>query len=571
MSGTQASGRSFVALRGGARSWRADLLAGLTLAAIAAPEQMATARMGGFAPSIGFLAFIAGALGFALFGASRRMSVGADSTITPIFAASLATVAAAGSAQYAALAVLLALFVGAMMIAAGLFRAGWVANLLSIPVMTGFLAGVAVHIVLSQTPALLGLPSGVAVFSHLADIRPDSALIGLGALAAILAMEKCGPKGVAPLLAMTGAAAVSVGFGLEARGLPVIGPFSAIAPVQPIGAVSLDDLSRVAGLAVLLTLLVMTQGAAVSRAYAEEGESNGIDRDFIGLGAGSVLAGLIGAFPVNASPPRTAIVAESGGRSQWAGLTAAAVTALVAAFGEPALRHVPEAALAAILFYIAGRLIRLEAMRDIFHRSPAEFLLIPATAAAMTLLPAQIGVALAIILSLINGAWATTRADLRIFERLPGETVWWPRGLVSAGETLAGVAVVGFQAPLSFLNADQFRAQLLEVAGRPPTRLIVLEAAAIVSIDYTAARALALAIDECHARGCDFAIARLESVRAEAALRASGVMEALARHDGGGQRRIFHSVDEALRQLAGSAERDAVDHGEGKAPGDAAP
>src|SRR5579864_5707711 len=136
----------------------ADLAAGLTLAAIAIPEQMATARLGGFAPQLGLFAFVAATLAFAAFGASRVLSAGADSTITPIFAGTLAALAAMGTPHYAALAAALALMVGAMVALAGLFRLGWVADLLSRPVITGFLAGIALHIAISQAPVILGLP-----------------------------------------------------------------------------------------------------------------------------------------------------------------------------------------------------------------------------------------------------------------------------------------------------------------------------------------------------------------------------------------------------------------------------
>src|SRR6202035_4580878 len=136
-----------------------DLAAGLTLAAIAIPEQMATARLGGFTPQIGFFAFLAGSLAFAAFGSNRFLSCGADSTITPIFAGGLAALAATGSPDYQVLAAALALMVGLWLIGAGVFRLGWIADLLSIPVTTGFLAGISVHILVSQLPGILGLPS----------------------------------------------------------------------------------------------------------------------------------------------------------------------------------------------------------------------------------------------------------------------------------------------------------------------------------------------------------------------------------------------------------------------------
>jgi MFS superfamily sulfate permease-like transporter len=182
------------------------------------------------------------------------------------------------------------------------------------------------------------------------------------------------------------------------------------------------------------------------------------------------------------------------------------------------------------------------------------------TTASVVLLPVQSGVALAIMLSLIHGVWSTTQTDLQVFERVPGETVWWPSHPAIPGETLAGVAVVGFQAPLSFLNAERFRAQLRRVAEQSDVRLIVLEASAVDSIDYTAAKALASAIEHCHALDCDFAIARLESVRAHSALEAFGVLNALARPGVVGAGRLFHSVDQALRHLVpeGAATTGAV-------------
>jgi SulP family sulfate permease len=168
-----------------------DLVAGVTLVAVAIPEQMATARLGGFPPEIGFFAFVAGSLAFALFGDNRLLSCGADSTITPIFAGSLALLAASGSADYTALGATLAFIVGLVLVAGGIFRVGWIADLLSIPVTTGFLAGISVHILTSQLPTVLGLPSPgdtmlqrVAILaSHLNDANPFTLSIAFGVLA----------------------------------------------------------------------------------------------------------------------------------------------------------------------------------------------------------------------------------------------------------------------------------------------------------------------------------------------------------------------------------------------------
>jgi sulfate permease, SulP family len=556
------NGAWFRSLRGAQAGWRADLLAGLTLAAVAAPEQMATARLGGFEPTLGFFTFIAGTLGFVLLGANRFLSVGADSTITPIFAASLALIATAGSPHYVTLAALLALMVGALMLGAGWFRAGWVANLLSIPVLTGFLGGVAIHIVLSQAPSFLGLPGGSGSFfdrvgqiaGHWREVNPAAIGMGTACLVVIFAASRFAPRVPGPLLALSGATAASMVLALGEL-LPVVGPFRAALPHPAAPMVEADEFVKVLGLAAIIALLTMVQSAATSRSFPGlPGEAPDINRDFLGVGAGGLLSGLFGGFPVNASPPRTALVAQGGGVSQFAGLTAAAAIALLAAFGENLLRHTPEAALAAILFFIATHIFRVADMRDIAARSRPEFLLTIVTILAVVLLPVQTGVALAIMLSLIHGVWTTTQTDLTLFERLPGETVWWPKHPSMAGERLTGVEVVGFQAPLSFLNAERLQRQLREAAAAPGLKLIVLEASSIDAIDYTAARALGDAIRACHIHGVDFAIARLESLRARAALSAYGLFDALARPGVDGHQRLFHSVDEATRALAPDAQ-----------------
>src|SRR5450755_4187195 len=195
-----------------------DLFAGLTLAAIAIPEQMATARLGGFTPQIGFFAFLAGSLAFAVFGSNRFLSCGADSTITPIFAGGLAALAASGSPQYQLLAAALALMVGLMLLAAGVFRLGWIADLLSIPVTLGFLAGISVHILISQLPVILGLPvpdgpmlQRLAILAgRLGQANPFTIVIGLGVLAVVALSERIDARIPGALIGLVAASVAAV-------------------------------------------------------------------------------------------------------------------------------------------------------------------------------------------------------------------------------------------------------------------------------------------------------------------------------------------------------------------------
>jgi SulP family sulfate permease len=536
----------------------ADFIAGLTLAAIAIPEQMATARLGGFSPQIGFFAFIAGSLGFALLGNNRFLSCGADSTITPIFAGGLVLMAVSGSPDYQALAVALALLVGVILVAGSLFRLGWIANLLSTPVTVGFLAGIAVHILVSQMPGVLGLPAPhgpmldriAELARHLGEANVFTAGIGFGVLAAVAISETVNAKIPGALIGLVAATSAVVWAGLEAKGVGVVGTISGTLPAPSFPDISPESWVKLLPLALLIAIVVMVQTAATTRSFpSDPGQPADVDRDFLGAGAGSLLAGLFGAFPVNASPPRTGIVSETGGRSQLSGLIAASIVLTLLIFGASLLRHVPNAALGGVLLFVALRIIRFRQIATIYRQSIGEFLLIVATAAAIIVLPIEQGVAVGIALSLLHGIWSTTRARLIQFDHKPDTTIWWPSNPNMPGERKPGVAVVGLQAPLSFLNASNFRADVLELikTSAPKPWLLVLEASGILEIDFTAAQTLLGLIEECHADGVTVAMARLESTRAQNAFARFGLYEVLPKD------RIFFSVDEAVRKFTEKA------------------
>jgi sulfate permease, SulP family len=531
-----------------------DLFAGLTLAAIAIPEQMATARLGEFTPQIGFFAFLAGSLAFAAFGSNRFLSCGADSTITPIFAGGLAVLAASGSPDYLTLAAALALMVGLFLLAAGVFRLGWIADLLSIPVTTGFLAGISIHILISQLPVILGLPAAegpmlqrlATLAGHLGQTNLFTLVIGLGVLAIIALSEKIDARIPGALIGLALASAAVVLLGLESQGVSVLGAVSVTMPTVAIPVVSADRLTSLLSLSLIISMVVMVQTAATTRSFlSNPNEPPDVNRDFVGVGVGSILSGLIGAFPVDASPPRTAVVSETGGQSQLAGLAAVAIVILLLVFGASLLRQTPNAALGGVLLFVALRIIRVGQIIAIFRQSFGEFLLILLTAAAIIVLPIEQGVGIGIALSLLHGIWSTTRARIVVFERVPGTSIWWPSSSNLPGEREPGILVAGFQAPLSFLNAYDFRRDLLEALKSAPqkTRLLVLEATGIVEIDFTAAQVLTDLIRRCHADGVDFAIARLESVRAQDAMTRFGIGELL------GPDHLFQSVEEAIKAL----------------------
>jgi MFS superfamily sulfate permease-like transporter len=535
-----------------------DLFAGLTLAAIAIPEQMATAQLGGFTPQIGFFAFLAGSLSFAVFGANRFLSCGADSTITPIFAGGLTALAASGTAEYGVLAGALALLVGLLLLGAGVFRLGWIADLLSIPVTTGFLAGISVHIVISQLPDILGfavpgtalLQSMAVIAGHLNQTNLWTLAIGLGVLAITAGSERVSARIPGALIGLALAGVAVVSLRLESRGVPVLGIISVAPPALAIPEISAGHLTGLVSLSLIIAVIVMVQTAATTRSFpSAPDEPPDVNRDFVGVGVGSLLSALVGAFPVDASPPRTAVVSETGGRSQLAGLAAVAIVIALLAFGTALLTRIPNAALAGVLLFVALRIIRFKQIVAIYRQSLGEFLLIVATAAAIIVLPIAQGVGIGIALSLLHGIWSTTRTRVVVYERVPGTSIWWPLSPTMPGEREPGIIVAGFQAPLSFLNAYDFRRDILDALQSSPqkARLMILEATGIVEIDFTSAQVLRDLIRKCHADGVDFAIARLESIRAQQAMARFGINELL------GPDREFQSVEEAVRALGKQA------------------
>jgi MFS superfamily sulfate permease-like transporter len=522
---------------------------------------MATAGLGRFPAQTGLIVLVAAALAFAIFGGSRFLSCGADSTVTPIFAGGLLAGATSLPPNYLALAAALALMVGAILVTAGIFRLGWIADLISIPVTTGFLAGIAAHIVISQLPSVLGVkaPDGemlqrvATLAGELGNTNPYTLAIGAGVLAIILMSEWIDGRIPGALIGLVAATVTVIVLDLEHHGVAPLGEIAGERPVPALPAVSLAQLANLIPLALIVAITVMMQTAVTTRAFpSHPDEPPDVDRDFVGVGAASLFTGLIGAFPVNSSPPRTAIVAESGGRSQVAALVAAAITVALLVAGAALLRHVPHAALGGVLLFVALRIFRTRQIVSMWHQSPVEFLLIVATALTIVVLPIEQGVGIGIALSLLHGIWTITRAHVVEFERVPDTSIWWPKSAQMKGEIEPGVVVAGLQAPLSFLNAYQFRADMRDLRRNhpEPVRLFVLEATGIVQIDFTAAQVLIQVIRESHKQEIVFAIARLESVRAQAALTRFHIHEVLQPD------RIFRSVEEAIRTLgprAGSA------------------
>ncbi len=543
-----------LSLRGYRRGWAAaDAAAALTLLVIAIPEQLATSRLAGMPPLTGYYAFIAGTVLFALLGSHPQMSVGADSTIAPLFAAAIGRLAPIGGGRYAELVALTAVVVGVLVALVWLLRLGWVSEFLSAPIIAGFLAGVAVIILVHQLPALLGLPAASggtvnrldAVLGHLGQVNGWTLAIGVAVLLIVAVAERIDRRAPGALIGLVASTIAVAVLGLTEKGVAVLGTVPDGAPHLGLRGLSVSAIGDVTPVAAVVALVVVSQSAATARAFRRrDGYDADVGRDFLGVGAGSIAAGLLGAFPVDASPPRTAAVAAASGRTQAAGLgAAAAIALLIPAAGL--LRDVPLAALGGVLVFIAARLFRVGELAAIARFNRFEFALALITLLTVALVGVEQGIAVAVLLAILDRTRLSARPQLHVLGRLAHTTSWAPLSSAERPAQIPGVLVVLFATPLWYANADNFRAELHAAMGRAlgTPELVVLDAIGMSDIDYTGSLALRAVLDELDGRRIRFAVARAGG-HVRASLERSGLLDRIGREN------LFPAVDEAVTALA---------------------
>ncbi|GAC1364121.1 MAG: SulP family inorganic anion transporter [Actinomycetota bacterium] len=532
------------------------MVAGLTLVAIAVPEQMATARLANLPAITGLYAFVAGSLMIALFGSTPQMSVGADSTIAPVFAAGVASVAVAGSPQYLHMVTFLALIVGLILLAVGLFKLGWIADFISTPVVTGILAGIALEIFVRQIPAILGLPGGGAgtaerlqrVYHQLGRTNGWALAIAAVVLVLIVGSERINHRIPGALLGLV-VSIVAVGaLGLKSR-VQVLGAIPAGLPALGLPAVRLQDALHLAATALTVAFVCVVQTAATSRSLGPgKGATDNLNRDLVGLGAGNLLTGLSSSFPVNSSPPRSAVVAASGGRSQLASLVAVATTVLVVAAATGVLASLPQATLGAILIFVATRLLHVKDLAEIRRFDAVEFGLALATIAAVVLLGIEQGVVVAFVLSLADRTRLAARPQDAVLGREIGTDHWIPPTSGRHTEQVPGVLVYLLHAPLWFGNAQRVTERIRHLIddAAHPIRWLVLDAAGVSDIDFTGARALDGLVKELKQRDITVGVARASGLVPKALSHSSLLTDI-------GTTRVYSDVESAVSGLSDPA------------------
>jgi high affinity sulfate transporter 1 len=496
----------------------AEILAGITLAAIAIPEVMGYTKISGTPVITGLYTMLIPTALFAVFGSSRHLVVGADSATAAILAASLVGIAAVGSEQYVALAGVLALMAAVFLVLARVMRLGFLSDFLSRTVLIGFLTGVGVQVAVGQIPGMLGLKGGGHGtlgklwndLQQLAQLNRDEFMIALAVLVVIVGCKKVSKKIPGALIAAIGAIVASWAFGLDEQ-VHVVGAVPGGLPYLGLPKVdwNWEVMATLIPTAFAMFVVILAQSAATSSAYATRyDESFSENTDLVGLALANIGAGLSGTFVVNGSPTKTQIVDSAGGRSQLSLLVMAAIVLLVLLFLTAPLAFMPEAALSAIVFLIGVGLIDLAGMRKIFAQRRSEFWVALITALTVVVVGVQQGILLAIALSLIEHTRYGYRPKNAVL--VPGESgVRQPRPVATAAQAAPGLVIYRFTHSLYYANCRQFADEIafLTNTTEPPLRLLCLDASAIDDVDYSAAETLRSVHAMLKARGIRLVVA----------------------------------------------------------------
>jgi high affinity sulfate transporter 1 len=511
------------ALRTYPRAWLPrDLIASLVLTAFVVPVGMGYAQAAGLPPITGLYATIVPLAAYALVGPSRVMVMGPDSSLAAVIAAIVLPLAAGSQERAIAFAGMLAIIAGVVIATAGLGRLGFVTELLSRPVQFGYLAGIALTIVVGQLPKLFG-------FSVVADGLPNelwafltavpsltnwpSVALGVGAILVILTMRRVMPWAPGTLMAVVLGIAATVAFDLREAGVEVLGLLPQGLPSFAIPDVSWSSMTELFVGALGISLVAVADTTVLSQSLAaRRGERVEPNQELFALGTANVAAGLFGGFAISSSASRTPVAIAAGAKSQVTNLVAAVAVALLIVIAPALLRNLPQPVLAGIVIVAAFGLIELAPLRRLLRSRRSEFTLFVAAFLGVALLGVLAGIFLAIVLSLgdfVRRAWRPHDAVLGRVESMKG---YHDLERFPDARRIPGLLLYRFDAPLFFANAEYFRRQVLDhaLAAEPETSWVVIAAEPITDIDTTAAETLRGLLEELREMEVTLAFAELK-------------------------------------------------------------
>jgi high affinity sulfate transporter 1 len=508
------------------RAWLSrDVVAGVVLTALLVPQGMAYAELAGLPAITGLYTSIMCLLAYAVFGPSRILVLGPDSSLGPMIAATILPLVGADGdpARAVALASVLARLVGACMVAAGVCRLGFVADLFSKPTQIGYMNGLALTILVGQLPKLFGF--SIDADSFLEEVRgfargladgetvPEALAIGLAGLVIILVSAGAAGKVPGVLIAVLAGIAAVVLFDLGADGVALVGELPQGFPPFTVPEVRVADLPLLVAGALGITLVSLTDTISTSSAFAERtGQEIDPDQEMIGIGTANAAAGLFQGFPVSTSGSRTAVAEQAGAKSQLTGVVGAVLIAGMLLVVPGLFRNLPQPVLASVVIAASLSLADISGMVRLWKQRRTDFVIALTALAGVALLGVLRGIALAVVISILNvfrRMWMPYRTELGRVEGMPG---FHDRRVHPEGQTVDGLVLFRFDAPLLFANARTFRDEIRALAASdPPPIWIVVAAEPITDIDTTAADMLEDLDLELNERGVSLVFAEMKT------------------------------------------------------------
>jgi high affinity sulfate transporter 1 len=505
-------------------SWlRSDVVAGVVLTTLLVPQGMAYAELAGLPAITGLYTTILCLIGYAVFGPSRILVLGPDSSLGPMIAATiLPIVGSDGSPERAiALASIMALIVGAIMILAGVAKLGFIADLLSKPTQIGYMNGLALTILIGQLPKLFGFSTdanGLIAEAHAfihgvasGETVGAAVAIGVVSLALIIVLGRWLPRVPGVLVAVVVAIAAASVFDLSSHGVSLVGALPKGFPPRTVPN-PVSDLPLLVGGALGIVLVALADTISTASAFAartgQEVDGNG---EMIGIGAANVAAGLFQGFPVSTSGSRTAVAEQAGAKTQLTGVVGAALIVLMLVLVPGLLKNLPNPTLAAVVIAASLSLADVPGTVRLWKQRPVECLLSIAAFLGVALLGVLEGIAVAVALSILNVFRRAWRPYQTTLGRVPGLAGQHDRQLHPEAEGLPGLVIFRFDAPLFFANARTFRDQIRSLAAAEPRpKWIVIAAEPITDVDTTAADMLEDLDEELNAEGTSLVFAELK-------------------------------------------------------------
>jgi SulP family sulfate permease len=532
------------------RGWlRGDLVAGITVAAYLIPQVMAYAELAGLPAVTGLWSVIGAMTVYTVIGSSPQLSVGPESTTALMTAAAIGTVAAGDPERHAELAAALALVVALMALVAFLARLGFLADLLSKPVLIGYLAGVAVIMIAGQLDKFTGieieeddpLPAIWHGLTHLDEIHGATLLLSSGVLVFLLVGSKLMPRAPMPLIAILLAAGIVELFDLGARGIDLVGSVPTGLPEPRLPDVELSDVTSLLLPAVGVTVVAYTDNALDGRAFANRNRYKiDANQELLALAGANAASGVLQGFPVSSSGSRTVIGDSLGSKSQLYSLIVVVVVVITLLFLGPLLESFPRAALAAIVVWAAIKLVDVGEMRRIARFRWSELVLTLSTTVAVLVVDILYGVLVAVGLSILDLLRRVARPHDGVLGYAPGVAGMHDIDDYPAAKQVPGLLVYRYDSPLFFANAENFKSRALAaIDEHGPIEWMLLNFEANVHIDLTSVDALAELLDELERRGTELVLARVKHEMREE-LEQAGLIERI------GEDHIFDTLPTAV-------------------------